>query len=208
MNAGGDMSIIPISYNFKSNKIIIMKTYKSISLSIALLFITAVVSAQVKTETIKVSGNCGMCETKIEKAAKEAGATSAEWSSETKQIKVKYNSSTTNAAKIQQAIAKVGYDTQDFKATNESYDKLHGCCKYERTEASEKSCCGKCEMKDGKCVNEAACKEKCKEAGECKVAGCCAADKADGAKAKGACCSESEGKTASHSAGKSCCAAH
>ena len=184
-----------------------MKTYKSISVAFSLLFLSTIAFAQVKTETIKVSGNCGMCETKIEKAAKEAGATTAEWSSETKQITVKYNSSTTNAAKIQQAIAKVGYDTQDFRATNESYDKLHGCCKYERADASEKSCCGKCEMKDGKCVNEAACKEKCKD-GECKVQGCCSADKGDGAKAKGACCSEGAGKTASNNSEKSCCAAH
>ncbi len=37
-----------------------------------------------KTETIKVWGNCGMCEKKIEKAALKAGASTAEWSERTK----------------------------------------------------------------------------------------------------------------------------
>ena len=60
-----------------------------------------------KTETFQVSGNCGMCETKIEKAAKAAGATYAEWNKDTKIITVKYNSSSSNLAKIQKSIAEV-----------------------------------------------------------------------------------------------------
>ena len=181
-----------------------MKTFKIFSVVLASLCLSFTAFSQTKTETLKVSGNCGMCEKKIEKAAQDAGASSAEWNAESKMITVKYNSSTTNAAKIQQAIAKIGYDTRDFKASDESYDKLHGCCKYEREAATDKkACCEKCEMKDGKCTNEAACKDCCKDGGSCKAKGCCAADKADGAKA-GACCAE--GKTASHSADKSCCA--
>ena len=70
-----------------------------------------------------------------------------------KTLTVKYNSSTTNAAKIQTAVAAVGYDTRDVKATSEAYDKLHGCCKYDRTAASgdnaKMDCC-----KDGKCSKE------------------------------------------------------
>ena len=38
----------------------------------------------VKNDTIKVWGNCGMCKTKIEKAAKAAGASTANWNEETK----------------------------------------------------------------------------------------------------------------------------
>ena len=67
-----------------------------------------------------------------------------------KVLTVKYNSSSTNAAKIQQAVAAVGYDTRDVKATDEAYDKLHGCCQYDRAGAStddqKMDCC-----KDGKC---------------------------------------------------------
>jgi hypothetical protein len=30
------------------------------------------------------------------------------------------------------AIAKVGHDTKEVKATQADYDNLHTCCKYER----------------------------------------------------------------------------
>ncbi len=85
-----------------------------------------------KNETIKVWGNCGMCKTTIEKAAKSAGAKTANWNDENKELKVSYALNKTTATKIQQAIANVGYDTQDFTANNAVYNKLHGCCKYDR----------------------------------------------------------------------------
>ena len=47
-------------------------------------------------------------------------------------IKAKYYAKATNNTNIQKAIAKVGYDTQDFTGDNKAYSKLHGCCKYER----------------------------------------------------------------------------
>jgi copper chaperone CopZ len=145
-----------------------MKAIKLFAATFAVACITLTVNAQSKTETFKVSGNCGMCKTKIEKAAKEAGAKEATWDSEKQQVTVTYKTSTTNAAKIQQKIAEVGYDNAGFKATTEAYNKLHGCCKYERTTASDNaghSCCSgkeKCSKdnhetkldccKDGKCT--------------------------------------------------------
>jgi len=122
------------------------------------------------TETIPVSGNCGMCKSTIEKTAKKAGATSASWDMDAKMLTVTYSSSSTSAAKIQQGIAAAGYDTRDFKAADEAYDKLHGCCKYERAAASKTSCCtpGKCEKKDGKCADMAGCKDTdCCKNGSC-----------------------------------------
>ena len=111
---------------------------------------TATFAQKTKTETFQVSGNCGMCENKIEKAAKAAGASYAEWNKDTKLITVKYTSSATNLAKIQQSIAEAGYDNAGVKANDEKYNQLHSCCKYERTTGigSEKmECC-----KDGKCT--------------------------------------------------------
>src|SRR5262245_60616907 len=103
---------------------------------------TSSFAQKAKTETFNVSGNCGMCENKIEKAAKAAGATYADWNKDTKVITVKYNSSSSNLAKIQKGIADAGYDNAGVKATNEAYDKLHSCCKYDRTDASPaKACC-------------------------------------------------------------------
>lgn len=64
-----------------------------------------------------------MCKARIEKAAKETdGMISANWDQETKMIEVKYDSS----------IVKAGHDTKMHKSSNETYDKLPGCCKYER----------------------------------------------------------------------------
>jgi len=148
-----------------------MKTVKIFSLAILSLALTTVATAQTKTETFKVSGNCGMCKSKIEKAAKEAGAKSASWDADTKDITVTYKSSSTNSAKIQSKIAEVGYDNVGAKATTEAYNKLHGCCKYERSNAETKAACcsgtGSCDhhgddhkdakadcCKDGKCTKE------------------------------------------------------
>jgi len=160
---------------------------------------------QAKTEKFNVSGNCGMCETKIEKAAKDAGATFAEWDKDTKILTVKYYSTSSNLAKIQKSIAESGYDNAGVKTTTEAYDKLHACCKYERTESSpakggadKMECCkdGKCskEGHDGKnCCKESAEKMDCCKDGKCTKEGhdgkdCC---KKEGV-VKMDCCKESE----------------
>jgi mercuric ion binding protein len=146
---------------------------------ISFLFISATSFAQTKTETIRVNGECGTCKKKIETAAKNAGASYANWNADTKQLTVKYSSSSSNAAKIEKSIANAGYDTQDVKATDEAYNKLDDCCKYDRTanvKGTAMSCCddkkctdAKC-MKDGKCTSDMSC---CKEAG-CDKKACCA----------------------------------
>jgi len=102
---------------------------------VALVFITvtAVTAQTEKKETFKVAGNCGMCETRIEKAAKSVdGVLSADWDKETKMIEVKFDSDKVAIQKVDMAIAKVGHDTKMHKASDEVYDKLPGCCKYER----------------------------------------------------------------------------
>lgn len=117
-----------------------MKT-KMLSL-LALVFITmTTVTAQTeKKETFKVAGNCGMCEARIGKAAKSVdGVLSADWDKETKMIDVKFNSDKADIHKVHMAIAKAGHDTKMHKASDEVYDKLPGCCKYERMkEGTEK----------------------------------------------------------------------
>lgn len=88
---------------------------------------------QEKTEKFKVSGNCGMCETRIEKAAKAVdGVASADWDKETKMIEVEFDASKTNINKVHKAIAKAGHDTKLHKAKDATYNSLPGCCKYDR----------------------------------------------------------------------------
>src|SRR5262245_736169 len=146
-----------------------MKTLRITSILSLFMAFATVSFAQTKSETIPVSGNCKMCKANIEKAAKQAGATTADWNVTTKMLTVNYNSSSTNAAKIQQGIAGAGYDTRDFKATDEAYNKLHACCQYDRAAASAtKHQCSETCQKDGS--KDKGC---CKDADESKAAGCC-----------------------------------
>ncbi len=150
-----------------------MNTFKIFLSAIIFTTFSFTAAAQEKTETFKVSGNCGMCKNKIEKAAKSAGATYAVWDEDTKELVVKYNSTSSNAAKIQEKIAETGYDNAGATATKESYDKLHGCCKYEREDAA--SCC----TKDGcsKAATENCCVGgKCTKAMDCCEGGKCSKD--------------------------------
>ncbi len=90
----------------------------------------------VKSETIefKVFGNCGMCKSRIEKALNVDGVESAKWDKETKMASVVFNSEKISEDKLHQLAAEVGHDTEKVTAKDETYSKLHGCCKYERPE--------------------------------------------------------------------------
>jgi len=118
-----------------------MKTQSTI-LTIAFVLISVFTIAQnkpaVKSETIKVWGNCGMCKSHIEKAAKEAGATTAAWNKDTKILTVKYDLTKTDNQKIQKSVAGAGYDTKDFVGNDEAYKNLDECCQYDRKTATKK----------------------------------------------------------------------
>ena len=147
----------------------------------------SMVMAQSVTERFQVSGNCGMCKSKIEKAAKDAGASSASWNEDSKELVVSFDSGNSSVTQIQQKIAAVGYDNAGARATDAAYDKLHGCCKYERAASSTADCCkgGTCTeagkkdcCKNGKCTSaskkEDCCKDgKCKKGEKCEKS-CCA----------------------------------
>jgi len=110
-----------------------MKT-KTLYVVVLFIFGTISVFAQVKTEKFKVYGNCGMCETRIEKAVKSVdGVTEADWNKETKMIEVKYDESKVKVDDIHAAIAKIGHDTEKCQANNEVYNDIPGCCKYDRS---------------------------------------------------------------------------
>ncbi len=114
-----------------------MKTLKFALVSLIALFIitntyaqTVAKSNTLKTETIKVSGNCGMCKERIETAAKVDGVTSASWNKDTKMLTLAYNPTVVKSDEVQKKIAAVGHDTEKFKADDKVYAKLPGCCKY------------------------------------------------------------------------------
>lgn len=79
----------------------------------------------------KVGGNCDMCKARIEKAALSVnGVESAVWDKSTKMLHLEFDTLKTSEAKVEKAIAAVGHDTPDYKASTAVYDKLPACCKY------------------------------------------------------------------------------
>ena len=80
----------------------------------------------------QVNGNCSMCKQRIEAAATSvSGVTSAEWDVNAKMIEIAMDQGT-DLHEVHTAIAKAGHDTEMHRATNEAYNNLHACCKYER----------------------------------------------------------------------------
>jgi len=169
---------------------------------------SAEAQSSLKKESIKVWGNCGMCKKKIEAAAISAGASEANWNVKKKKLHVTYDASATGSQKIQESIAKAGYDTESVTATPESYDALHGCCKYERKDASASAKADDC-CKDGKACSQHATKaDCCKDGKACShhaaKADCCKDGKAcSHHAAKADCCKD--GKECSHHAAKADC---
>ena len=85
-----------------------------------------------KTETVKIYGNCRMCETTIEKAGKKKKIAKVDWNKDTKMATISYDSTKTNQDEILKRIALSGYDNEKFLAPNDVYAKLPECCQYER----------------------------------------------------------------------------
>jgi Cu(I)/Ag(I) efflux system membrane fusion protein len=80
-----------------------------------------------------VSGNCDMCKERIEKAALSVnGVANATWNADTKMIFLDYDSNKTDKVTIQKEIAKVGHDTELFKADDVTYKSLPECCHYRK----------------------------------------------------------------------------
>ncbi|MBI5538622.1 MAG: heavy-metal-associated domain-containing protein [Bacteroidia bacterium] len=85
------------------------------------------------TETFGVNGNCGMCKTAIEGTLiKQKGIASSDWNQSSKTLTVSFDEKIIKIEKIHQIIADAGYDTDKIKASDKAYNKLPGCCKYDR----------------------------------------------------------------------------
>ncbi|SOE22904.1 Copper chaperone CopZ [Spirosomataceae bacterium TFI 002] len=111
-----------------------MKTSKYIIIALLLLLGT-VANAQLsnlKTENIKIYGNCGMCEKTIEKAGNVKNEAMVDWDKKTKMASVQYDSTKTSQSEILKRIALAGYDSDKFYAPMDTYATLPGCCQYER----------------------------------------------------------------------------
>jgi hypothetical protein len=122
-------SIIYQSLNFQK-----MKSIK-ILMAISVFLSFTACNAQIKnakTESVKIFGNCGMCETTIEKAGNKKKDAKVDWNKDTKMATITYDAKKTNQDEILKRIALSGYDSEKFLAPNDVYAKLPECCQYER----------------------------------------------------------------------------
>ena len=79
-----------------------------------------------------VRGNCGMCKTTIEKAAKSVdGVADAVWDVKKKSIEVSYDEAKVKEKELHKAIAAAGYDTEQATGDKEAYKKLPKCCQFD-----------------------------------------------------------------------------
>ena len=112
-----------------------MNSIKKGLMAIVLLLSVTAATAQIKnakTETVKIFGNCGMCESKIEKAGTQKNITSVDWDKDSKMATLTYDSLKTTREEILKRIAAVGYDSEKFHAEESAYNDLPGCCQYDR----------------------------------------------------------------------------
>ena len=110
------------------------------------LLLAAVMLAAVATQAQRaelmfgVAGVCGMCEDRIEAAFDQKGIVAADYDLETKQLHVIYKTKKWNEESLHKLATVIGHDTEKYKATDEAYANIHGCCKYRDPKACSDSC--------------------------------------------------------------------
>ena len=109
---------------------------------LSLAFVLTAMSAQAqKAElTFGVDGLCGMCENRIEAAFDQKGIVVADYDLDTKKIHVVYKAKKWNEESLHKLATSVGHDTDKFKAPEEAYANMHGCCKYRDPKSCSDSC--------------------------------------------------------------------
>ncbi len=111
---------------------------RSVLIALLLIVSSSLFAQSVKTEKIKVNGNCESCKKHIETASKTAGANSADWNKTTKWLTVSYDPAKVSNEQIQKNISAAGYDTEKFKGDDSAYSKLDECCQYDRKDSTAK----------------------------------------------------------------------
>ena len=112
---------------------------KIIVLVLVSLFSLTAMAQEKKSKNKKVefnvAGNCDMCKKRIEKAAYSVkGVKSAIWHIDHTDIHLIIDETNCSTEDVAKAIALAGHDTQYIKSSDAVYEKLHGCCLYERME--------------------------------------------------------------------------
>lgn len=113
-----------------------MKTIvRMLSVVMFMVVFMAAGTAQTKnllTTEVKVYGNCGMCKKTIEKAGNIKGVATTTWNVKTDMATITIDTTKTSVDEVLKRIAAVGYDSDKYRAPDSVYNKLHGCCQYDR----------------------------------------------------------------------------
>lgn len=112
----------PIAYFYLMKSTVLLMV-----LGICASFTAAAQKAQV---SFGVAAVCGMCEARIEAAYDLKGIVAADFDLETKTLHVVYKSKKWDEERLHKVATAAGHDTDTFKATDEAYANMHGCCKY------------------------------------------------------------------------------
>lgn len=86
-----------------------------------------------RTATVRVDGDCPMCEKTIEKAAFVKSESEADWDVDAKTAHITWDSTRTDLDAVLKRIAHAGYDNERYLAPDAAYAALPGCCQYERS---------------------------------------------------------------------------
>lgn len=112
-----------------------MKSILNLIMAIPTFLLSAGCNGQIKnakTITVKIDGNCEMCEKKIESAANQNKTANLDWNKDSKQATLTFDDTKTNAEEVLKRVALAGYDNEKFLAPDDVYAKLPDCCKYNR----------------------------------------------------------------------------
>jgi len=116
-----------------------MNLLSKIATAFSLLLTVSSCTAQIKnakTESVKIYGNCGMCETTIENAGNLKRIAQVDWNKDTKIAALIYDTTKTKQTEILKRIALAGYDSDQFLAPDDVYATLPECCQYDRVNKS------------------------------------------------------------------------
>jgi hypothetical protein len=108
------------------------RPFAFLSLLISLCISCSRPSAPNQEKTAHVFGNCTICKSIIDQAAKVEGVNYANWNPGSKLLTFKIDSTVTNTNIVLKSVAEAGYDNEAYRADDIAYQKLPHCCQYER----------------------------------------------------------------------------
>jgi len=88
------------------------------------------------TETVKINGDCGMCKVTIDDVGSKKRESKVDWDENAHLASITYDPTRTNKEEVLKRIALAGYDNESYRACDEAYMALPGCCQYKREHVS------------------------------------------------------------------------